>query len=415
MATVAVENLLVNNDEEECNSSVDTNEAFMEMLGFSNELPTSLDVADHIEELPKTIACTASNSVSSLKKEPMHFSTIDLPARCSRHLLDPSSCLALVLDDVFTEEQCQDLILMASNGFRYITEATHKAPDGSTYTIQIQNPNEHKLSAIDTQHDPQRQHPPSARKPNLNDPATSLMDQLYSTISASLPSHASFQSFSKRTKCGAILGLNPRLRVLQYDAKDNDRFEAHFDATTFVPGIKNRRKSLITVLVYLNNGGGDEFEGGETLYLDFHNSTSAKPNYDGAIKVVPRAGRVVLFEHDLFHSGAPLVRGTKYIMRTDILFDENGSEEEEVMNTSIFVHEEETIGSVLVSDMCIELKLSEVEMSILNEMDLLDITCESLLSPGITLLKKMLLSGGINGEIADSLVKKATAAVNVKK
>ena len=75
-------------------------------------------------------------------------------------------------------------------------------------------------------------------------------------------------------------------------------------------------KSLITVLVYLNDGDGVDFVVGETLYLDYSTSTSAgavSKIYDSApkygkytgnastcvTKVVPKRGRVVLFEHDL--------------------------------------------------------------------------------------------------------------------
>ena len=84
--------------------------------------------------------------------------------------------------------------------------------------------------------------------------------------------------FQQRTNCGPPLGLNPRLRVLQYDATDNDRFEPHFDATTHV----GNQTSLITVLLYLNTGDGMDFEGGETLYLDSHisqyNNANANAN-----------------------------------------------------------------------------------------------------------------------------------------
>ena len=66
--------------------------------------------------------------------------------------------------------------------------------------------------------------------------------------------------------------LNPRMRILKYDAKDDDRFDAHFDATTEIDveygdnqkDISKKMKSLITVLVYLNNGDGVDFVVGET-------------------------------------------------------------------------------------------------------------------------------------------------------
>lgn len=36
--------------------------------------------------------------------------------------------------------------------------------------------------------------------------------------------------------------------------------------------------------------------------------------------VTPRTGRALLFRHDLLHEGAPLLEGTKYILRTELLY-----------------------------------------------------------------------------------------------
>lgn len=39
------------------------------------------------------------------------------------------------------------------------------------------------------------------------------------------------------------------------------------------------------------------------------------------IDVVPKAGRVLLFQHRfLIHSGDDVVKGTKYTLRTDIMY-----------------------------------------------------------------------------------------------
>jgi predicted 2-oxoglutarate/Fe(II)-dependent dioxygenase YbiX len=302
---------------------------------------------------------------------------------------------------------------MSSKGFRYITEATHKAPDGTSYPIQIQNPNPHKLSAIDTRHDPQSTIPTSRPA----DPETALLDDLYSKIFTHLRSHPSYQDYVKRTKCGEMQGLNPRMRILKYDAKDNDRFEAHFDATTYVSGKSQRRKSLITMLLYLNDGDGEDFEGGETLYLDYHDYAAGKPNYENAVKVVPKAGRVAIFEHDLYHSGAPLGRGTKYIMRTDILFNAKEDCDEEVeegtpknINTEIVTDEDHKV-VILVSDICKEIKLNSEDVEVLSDMDLLDSTCEALIAPGTTIMQKLLLEGGIAPIFVNSLIERAIAAV----
>ena len=86
--------------------------------------------------------------------------------------------------------------------------------------------------------------------------------------------------------------------------------ESHLDRA--VPTDDGRHRSLVTVLLYLNDA--DNFEGGATLFED---TTEAKR----FAAVAPARGRVVLFEHDLWHSGAPVTAGTKLVFRTDVLFD----------------------------------------------------------------------------------------------
>lgn len=258
-------------------SSVDTNDALMEMLGLDLGQEIDLNVQEKEEgEDGKTDQRTL-----------LSCALIRLPSKCSKHDLDPTHCFAVVIDDMCTECECQSIINMATNRFQYITEASHVTPDGAKYMVQIQNPNPHKLSVIDTTHDP---HSYIANK----DPQTIFLDGLFYKIKTAIQSHPSYQSFVKRTQCGPMRGLNPRMRVLKYDACDNDRFEPHFDATTYVSGqdSRKRRQSLITVLVYLNNGDGDEFQGGETIYLDHYVSgvNNKHQHIDNITMVVPKIG-----------------------------------------------------------------------------------------------------------------------------
>jgi hypothetical protein len=98
----------------------------------------------------------------------------------------------------------------------------------------------------------------------------------------------------------SLHGINPRLRYYRYRA--GQRFEPHMDHW-YQPDA--RTITLFTVLAYLNDG----FEGGETRFLE---------QLDDLIR--PRAGRVAIFQHKLRHEGCPVVRGTKYAMRTDVLY-----------------------------------------------------------------------------------------------
>jgi hypothetical protein len=98
-----------------------------------------------------------------------------------------------------------------------------------------------------------------------------------------------------------LLGLNERLRMYRY--RPGQRFAPHTDHW-YQPSAN--RITLYTVLVYFN----DDFEGGETRFCDELDET-----------IVPRRGLTAIFQHKLRHEGCPVRRGTKYAMRSDVLYE----------------------------------------------------------------------------------------------
>lgn len=97
------------------------------------------------------------------------------------------------------------------------------------------------------------------------------------------------------------VGLNERFRFYRYEP--GQFFRWHRDGA-FVRSEDER--SLFTAMVYLN----DTFEGGSTDFdLD-----------DEPVRVRPERGMVLLFDHRLRHQGAPVVRGRKYVLRTDVMY-----------------------------------------------------------------------------------------------
>ncbi len=94
--------------------------------------------------------------------------------------------------------------------------------------------------------------------------------------------------------------VNERFRLYRYGV--GQRFAPHMDHW-YQPSA--RRITLLTVLVYLNEG----FEGGATR---FHEQLDDV--------VVPLRGRTALFQHKVRHEGEPVTEGTKYALRTDILY-----------------------------------------------------------------------------------------------
>lgn len=95
------------------------------------------------------------------------------------------------------------------------------------------------------------------------------------------------------------VAANERLRCYKYEP--GQRFAPHYDGA-FVRN--DREQSLLTLMVYLN----DDFVGGDTAFHDF------------AVSVRPRLGMALLFHHDLLHEGCVVVHGTKYALRSDVMY-----------------------------------------------------------------------------------------------
>jgi prolyl 4-hydroxylase len=107
----------------------------------------------------------------------------------------------------------------------------------------------------------------------------------------------------------ALLGVNPRLRFQRYD--EGQEFARHVDGA--YEREDGSARTHVTVQLYLNDG----FAGGTTTFLDLkHYQESAEASLD----VVPETGMILLFEHELLHSGARLQQGRKYTLRTDVLY-----------------------------------------------------------------------------------------------
>jgi predicted 2-oxoglutarate/Fe(II)-dependent dioxygenase YbiX len=84
------------------------------------------------------------------------------------------------------------------------------------------------------------------------------------------------------------IGLNERFRFYRYDA--GERFAPHTDGPFCR---ENGEESLLTFMIYLNEG----FDGGATNF--------------GEVRITPRAGMALIFDHYLLHEGAAVTRGRK--------------------------------------------------------------------------------------------------------
>lgn len=123
-----------------------------------------------------------------------------------------------------------------------------------------------------------------------------LAETLWKLIAPHLPA-----AIADRT----VLGFNERFRFYRYDP--GQRFDWHMD------GYFERddgERSFYTVLFFLN----DDFEGGETRFR-VRDAEGVK-----TVAVKPVMGQVLAFRHELLHEGAPVTKGRKYILRTDVMY-----------------------------------------------------------------------------------------------
>lgn len=108
---------------------------------------------------------------------------------------------------------------------------------------------------------------------------------------------ARLEPYAPRIPFATAVGLNERLRTYRYDP--GQYFRRHLDGAY---SRSARERSLYSVLIYLNG----DFEGGETAF--------------GGLKVTPRPGMLLAFRHRIRHEGRAVVRGRKYVLRTDLMY-----------------------------------------------------------------------------------------------
>ena len=97
-----------------------------------------------------------------------------------------------------------------------------------------------------------------------------------------------------------LVGVNDRLRMYRY--QPGQQFAPHMDHW-YRPD--DAHVTLHTVLAYFN----EDFTGGETRFMEQVEAT-----------VVPKTGRVAIFQHKLRHEGCEVTSGIKYAMRSDVIY-----------------------------------------------------------------------------------------------
>lgn len=94
------------------------------------------------------------------------------------------------------------------------------------------------------------------------------------------------------------LYLNERLRFYRYEP--SQRFKRHIDGRFR----KNEKEeSRVTFMIYLN----DDYLGGETKFNN--------------VLIKPEKGMALCFIHEQKHESLPIIEGTKYVLRSDIMYN----------------------------------------------------------------------------------------------
>jgi hypothetical protein len=107
----------------------------------------------------------------------------------------------------------------------------------------------------------------------------------------------------------SLTGFNERWRFYRYQPRQT--FKPHRDGSYF--RIKTFEESQITFMIYLNDG----MIGGETRFFAGMDEAFRGRPY---LSVKPKEGMALAFVHAIWHEGAVVQSGTKYVLRTDVMY-----------------------------------------------------------------------------------------------
>jgi 2-oxoglutarate-Fe(II)-dependent oxygenase superfamily protein len=106
-----------------------------------------------------------------------------------------------------------------------------------------------------------------------------------------------------------LVGFNERWRFYRYGP--GQTFKSHRDGSYM--RMESWEESQLTFMIYLN----DRMTGGETrFFADMEQVVQQRPY----LSVQPRTGMALAFLHSVWHEGAVVHSGQKYVLRTDVMY-----------------------------------------------------------------------------------------------
>ena len=193
-----------------------------------------------------------------------------------KDLLPDRNEICLLIKNAFSEQFCDEIMLKHNNDF---------SPANLNYPTSYRN-NERQIK---------------------DDVVFSKL--LFEEIRKYLPDVIEVNGISDKEKgIWNRKGLNERIRICRYS--EGQYFNKHLDGVYYQ---SKQVQSKLTFMIYLN-GGNEEFEGGRTLFFRSKEDDQIIGFYQ------PSKGDLIIFDHNLWHSGEEVRKGDKYILRSDILY-----------------------------------------------------------------------------------------------
>ena len=186
------------------------------------------------------------------------------------------------IDNFLSELECQDLIIFSEN--KSYQEATVSLKSGAKMMKNIRN-NERVIYEDED-----------------------LAQNYWQKVREFCPKFIS--EIVKEEANYEAIGLNSTFRFYKYES--NQRFKKHIDGRVRLEKNGQKQESRITFMVYLS----DDFEGGQTVF-DYKNENSNKIE---VVEIKPKTGTALCFVHEIKHEGMSVPKGTKYVLRSDIMF-----------------------------------------------------------------------------------------------
>lgn len=107
----------------------------------------------------------------------------------------------------------------------------------------------------------------------------------------------------------SLVGFNERWRFYRY--RPGQTFKPHRDGSYL--RMETWEESQITFMIYLNDG----MTGGETRFFADVEQVIQQHPY---LSVQPKEGMALVFLHPIWHEGAVVHSGQKYVLRTDAMY-----------------------------------------------------------------------------------------------